>query len=219
MRSFKGSYQEVFQRFGYPLSERAHLSPDVLARAEERLGARVPAALRDYYLVAGREKRFNTSCDRLLPPSDWAVDNRRLVFMQENQAVCCWGVSIRNPSSDDPPVSEGVEDDESIAWYPLHRKCSAFLIAMLHHQAISGGLPHHFHEFIDPSNTSKIRFDKRLWTYCGQLKGEQLYSRPNQVVGFFFLDLPFGQRWTVMAGARTKRDLQAIASEFGVTVP
>src|SRR4051812_28923382 len=98
MMPFKNVYQQLFQAFGYPLSERTALSSGVLAEAEKRLGVRVPAALREYYLVAGRERRFNACCNRLLPPSEWAVDKQRLVFMEENQAVCCWGVSIRNPS-------------------------------------------------------------------------------------------------------------------------
>jgi hypothetical protein len=219
MTLFKKIYQEVFQTFGYPLSERTALSSGVLAEAEKRLGVRVPAALREYYLVAGRERRFNMSCNRLLPPSEWRVDKQRLVFMEENQAVCCWGVSIRNQSSDDPPVSEGIEDDESMTWYPLHRKCTVFLAAMLHHQAVSGGLPHCFCESIDLSNISNIRFGNHEWTYYGELKGEEVYSRPNQVFCYSLFDPPLGrQGWTIMAGAKTKRDLQAIGSELGVSV-
>jgi hypothetical protein len=221
MTSFKSIYREVFQTFGYPLSERTSLSSGELAKAEKRLGVRVPAALRDYYLVAGRERRFNESCNRLLPPSEWGVDKQRLIFMEENQWVCCWGVSVRNPSSDDPPVSEGyLGDDESITWYPLHRKCSVFLTAMLHHQAISDGLPHCFFKDIDTPNISGFHFDKHGWKYYGELKGEEMYSRPNQVLCYSLFPLDLSRRlgWAVFAGAKTKRDLQAIASELGVSV-
>jgi hypothetical protein len=218
MTPFKSIYQEVFQTFGYPLSERTALSSGVLAEAEKRLGVRVPAALRDYYLVAGRERRFNTCGNRLLPPSEWAVDKQRLVFMEENQAVCCWGVSVRNSGSDDPPVSEGVGDGESTTWYPLHRKCSVFLTAMLHHQAVSGGLPHCFCESVGLSNASPVRFKKHEWKYYGELKGEEMYSRPNQVFCYSLFDLPMRQGWIIMAGAKTKRDLQALGSELGVSV-
>jgi hypothetical protein len=190
----------------------------VLAEAETRLGVRVPAALRDYYLVAGRERRFNTCCHRLLPPSEWAVEKQRLVFMEENQAVCCWGVSIRNPGSDDPPVSEGVED-ETTTWYPVQRKCSVFLAAMLHQQAASGGFRHCFSGFIDESNASNVTLNTNEWRYYGELKGEKVYSRANQVFCFSPENtLPMRQGWLVSAGGKTKRDLQAIRVELGVGV-
>jgi hypothetical protein len=139
--------------------------------------------------------------------------------MEENQVVCRWGVSVRKPGSDDPPVSEGVEDDESMTWYPLSRKCSVFLAAVLHHQAAWGGFPHCFSESLDSSNPSDIRFNKHKWTYYGELKGEKVYSRPNQVFCYSRFDLPIGQGWMITAGARTKRDLQAIRSELGVSAP
>ncbi|MGO9114246.1 MAG: hypothetical protein ACLP9L_33950 [Thermoguttaceae bacterium] len=53
----------------------------------------ISAALRDYYLVAGRERRFNCCLNRLLPPQEWLVDKHRLIFMEENQAVLSWGVN------------------------------------------------------------------------------------------------------------------------------
>jgi hypothetical protein len=217
MPSFRNLYRAVFQTFGYPLSERTALPPGVLAEAEKRLGVRVPVALRDYYLVAGRDRRFNTCCHRLLPPSKWTVEKQRLVFMDENQGVCRWGVSLRNPRSDDPPVSEGV-GDQTAAWSPVHRKCSLFLAAMLHHQAVSGGLPHCFGALIDASSDVHDKFDITKWTHYGELKGENVYSRSNQVFCFSFFDLPIGQGWMISAGAKTKRDLQAIAAELGVSV-
>jgi hypothetical protein len=217
MTSFKDYYRELFQTFGYPLSDRTALSSEVLAEAEARLGVRVPAALRDYYFVAGCERRFNLCCHRLLPPSEWAIDKQRLVFMEENQSVCYWGVSIRNSDSDDPPVSEGVAD-ETTTWHPAHRKCSVFLAAMLHHQAVSGGLPHCFCDSIDISDISKIKFNKDEWRCYGELKGENLFSRPNQVFCFSQVDLPFRQGWMISAGGKTKRDLKAIGAELGVSV-
>jgi hypothetical protein len=88
MTSFQTLYQTIFDTFGYPLGASASLPPAELAEAEQRLGMRLPAALRDYYLVAGRETQFNTCCHRLLPPSKWFVEKKRLVFMEENQMVC-----------------------------------------------------------------------------------------------------------------------------------
>src|SRR5262245_9327844 len=124
MASFKEYYRTLFRTFGYPLAKRSAMPPEVITAAEKRLGVRVPGALRYYYLVAGRERRFNTSLNRLLSPSQWAIDKKRLIFMEENQAVVVWGVSLRfRNKSNDPPISQGV-NEEPISWHPEHPKCS-----------------------------------------------------------------------------------------------
>ncbi len=217
MERFKTYFQNIYATFGYPLTERTALSPDALDAAGERLGVKVPAALRDYYLVAGRERRFNTSLNRLLSTSDWTIDKKRLIFMEENQSVVCWGVSIRNPDSDDPPVSQGIDDDESFTWHPEHRKCSVFLAVMLHYQAVSGGC--RYCGGGDAPEQSSYRFEAHGWTYHGQVTSMSAYSRPNQVVCVMPPGpLRFMQNWRVLAGGKTKRDLETIAAEVGVTL-
>jgi hypothetical protein len=166
MASFKNYYRSLFRTFGYPLSDRTVLSSNVLTVAEKRLGVKIPKALRDYYLVAGRERRFNTCLDRLLPPSQWSLDKKRILFMEENQVVAWWGVSIRNPRAADPPISQ-VINDEPIYWLPEHRKCSVFLAVMLHHQAVSGGF--RFCGMADVPEQSNYRFEENGWTYYGEV--------------------------------------------------
>lgn len=215
MTPFRERYQAVFRDFGYPLGKGCALSDAMLARAEERLGMRIPTALREYYAVAGGEKRFNMADQRLLPPSKWRIESNRLVFMEENQAVCVWGVSVRNPRADDPPVSEGSPDDEAASWVPLKRRCSVFLMAMLHRQALCGGLPHCRFGAAIPAATLAARFRKREWMSYGELKGEEYFSRPGQVValsreGFW------NRRWTISIAAGTRDGLYSLAEELGL---
>jgi hypothetical protein len=218
MATFKQSYGDIFATFGYPLAQSTASSPKVLAEAERRLGVKVPAALREYSLIAGRERRFNTCLNRLLPPSDWSVDQKRLIFMEENQMVVRWGVSVRNPDSDDPPVSQGInaeDEDEPIAWRPEHRKCSVFLAVMLHYQAVNDGF--RFCGRADAPEQSSYRFEEHGWRYFGEVGSILAYSRPNQVVCLAPPDdLPFMQKWSILAGGKTRRDLQSIGDELGV---
>jgi hypothetical protein len=166
--------------------------------------------------VAGRERRFNTCHNRLLPPSEWTIDKKRLIFMEENQSVFWWGVSIRNPDSDDPPVSQGINEDP-ITWHPEHRKCSVFLAVMLHYQAVSGGL--RYCGSGDAPEQSSYRFEEQGWTYYGEVNSLLAYSRPNQVVCLVPPhDLPFMRNWSVLAGGKTKRDLRTISAELGISV-
>jgi len=191
------------------------LAPKVLAEAERRLGVRVPAALGDYYLIAGRERRFNACHNRLLPPADWSIDQKRLIFMEENQAVIWWGASVRNPDSEDPPVSQGL-NDEPITWRPEHRRCSVFLSVMLHYQAVMGGF--RFCARADAPEQTSCRFEEHGWTCSGQVGSVLAFRRPNQVVcleppG----DLPFMKRWSILAGGKTRRHLEALGKELGVS--
>lgn len=215
MASFEEHYSEVFATFGYPLTERTALSTTVLAGAERRLGVKIPAALREYYRIAGRERRFNTAHNRLLPPSDWSLDQKRLIFMEENQAVVYWGVSIRNPDSDDPPASQGI-NNEPITWHPENRKCSGFLTEMLHYQAVCGGF--RFCGGVDAPERLSYRFEGHGWRYAGKTGGISAYRRPNQVVCLTPpSDLPFQRNGSILAGGKTRRDLQGIAEELGVS--
>jgi hypothetical protein len=97
--------------------------------------------------------------------------------MDESQGVCCWGASIKKPGSHDPPISEGVED-ETTRWHPVQKKCSFFLTTMLHHQAVSGGFPHCFSDFIDESNSANVTFNANEWKYYGELKGKSSERGP-----------------------------------------
>jgi hypothetical protein len=215
MASFTKYYRAIYQTFGYPLTERTALAPGGLAAAQRRLGVRAPAALRDYYLVAGRERRFSASLHRVLPPSQWTLNKQRLIFMEENQAVVFWGVSTRNSAAVDPPVSQGI-NDEPITWAPEHRKCSVFLAVMLHYNAVSGGFP--FCGGADAPEQSDYRFEDRGWTKYGEVNSLLAYSRPGQAVCLMPPgNLPFLQRWSVLAGAKTKADLRAVGGEIGVT--
>ena len=215
MSSFRERYEAVFRAFGRPLDARCAMSEATLAKAEARLGVRIPRALREYYAVAGREERFNLVDQRLLPPSRWEVDSKRLVFMEENQVVCIWGVSLRRFGSSDPPVSEGFPDGEGASWVPLKRTSSAFLMAMLHRQAVCGGLPHvRFGEEI-PAATFKARFRKRDWTSYGKLKGEEYFSRPGQVIALSREGFRDG-RWTISIAAGTRDGLRSLADELGL---
>lgn len=215
MPSFKKYYRTIFETFGYPLTEREATPREELAAAEKRLGVKAPPALRDYYLVAGRERRFNVCCHRLMPPEEWRIDKHRLLFIEENQVVCWWGVSTRNPASEDPPVSQGINDDP-VTWYPVQRKCSVFLLLMLHYQAVSSG--YRYTGAADVAEVSKFSFQKHGWTYHGELHGALLCGRRNQVLCLTPPgDLPFMQNWWVSAGGKTARDLKAISAELGVT--
>jgi hypothetical protein len=214
VQSFKNQYRTLFATLGYPLDGRTATPSKVIAAAEKRLGIKVPAALRDYYLVAGRERRFNQCLNRLLPPQDWTIDRDRLLFMEESQRILWWGVSIRNAKTNDPQVSQGI-NDEPICWRSERRKCSTFLTFMIQYHAANGGLPYAASGFApDPI---AYRFDLHGWTAQSEVGSVFVCCRANQVVCLTPPgDLPFMQDWSITAAAKSKSELQAIGEEIGV---
>jgi hypothetical protein len=214
MPTFKQHYQKLFDTLGQSLTKAQGVPATNIMAAEKRIGVKIPAALREYYLVAGREKRLNHCLNRLLPPQDWRIDKQRLIFMEENQSVVWWGASIRTSLSSDPPVYQGI-NQEPIAWYLEHRKCSVFLSVILHYHAVSGGLKFCGRGYA--SDETDYRFERNGWQFHGRVNGLAAYSRKNQSVCLMPPgDLPFMQKWSVFAGANSSSELQSIGTEIGV---
>ncbi|WP_223184536.1 SMI1/KNR4 family protein [Streptomyces sp. CBMA152] len=60
-----------------------------LVAAEERLGVRLPVAMREAYLLFGRRRDLTSNHDELLAPDELYVDDagEALVFRHENQGA------------------------------------------------------------------------------------------------------------------------------------
>jgi hypothetical protein len=54
--NLQSEYLSLFARLGFPLSKCDGISEAQISKSEAKLGLRLPNALRDYYLVAGRER-------------------------------------------------------------------------------------------------------------------------------------------------------------------
>ncbi|MFI1227576.1 MULTISPECIES: SMI1/KNR4 family protein [unclassified Streptomyces] len=77
-----------------------------LVAAEERLGLRLPAAMREAYLLFGRRRDLTSQHDQLLDPAELYVDDaaEALVFRHENQGAASWGILLKHLQEDDPAV-------------------------------------------------------------------------------------------------------------------
>ncbi|MFI1169954.1 SMI1/KNR4 family protein [Streptomyces melanogenes] len=77
-----------------------------LVAAEERLGVRLPLALREAYRLFGRRPDLTSNHDVLLDPAQLSVDPAReaLVFRHENQGAASWGILLADLAQDDPAV-------------------------------------------------------------------------------------------------------------------
>ncbi len=89
-----------------PLQEGDGYAAEELDAAEQRLGLKLPLALREWYQLAGRREEIVATQNFLVLPEELEIkdENGLLVFHCENQQVVEWGIQPSNLSLDDPPV-------------------------------------------------------------------------------------------------------------------
>lgn len=89
-----------------PLSDGDGFGDGELDAVEQRLGLRLPAAIREAYALFGRRSDLASNQDRLLRPDEICLDaaGEALVFRVENQTVARWGVLTADLDRPDPPV-------------------------------------------------------------------------------------------------------------------
>jgi len=215
---YQNEFRSLFGRLGFPLSKRDGMSADRLTKTENRLGIHLPAALRDYYLVAGKEKVLNHSFNRLCSASAWEVHSGKLIFFEENQTVVVWGIPVTKQAVQDPVVFQcPLVSGELDKWYSEQTRCSDFLKFMIHLQAAyGGGMP--FTASAPAANDYSAKLGS-TWAFGGEVNGMRAYSRQHGVLCITqWQDFGTGKKtWRVFGGAKTKDELTAVAKELGIT--
>jgi hypothetical protein len=208
MTSFSEQYRSTFAALAEPLVAEDGLNERVIMEAEHRLGIRLPDALREYYLLAGRFDRFNRAHNRLLRPEQWSIDNGKVVFLVENQAVIIWGVEATGSPPADPPVFQAVnEPGVPSRWELEHERCSEFLLVELHLQAVWGGLDHLGMGEITPDVLERFL---STWLFAGRVQDVRAYYRDGSAVCV----LEDEGKSQLYVGGRTEREFEAIESEL-----
>jgi hypothetical protein len=208
MPTFSERLESTFATLVRPLTPEDGEPEPSVAEAEARLGLRLPAVLRGYYLLAGRYDRFNRAHNRLLRPEKWFVDGGKLVFLEENQWVVFWCVEAGNSPEDDPPVYQGPNvRGRPTEWHLEHQRSSEFLLVMLHLQAVWGG-----YEFIGGSDITPEALARFLtgWTPAGRVNELRAFHRE----GGAACVLDSAGSLQLYVGGQSERDFEVIEAEL-----
>ncbi|MDO5693604.1 MAG: hypothetical protein Q4G70_14210 [Pseudomonadota bacterium] len=119
---------------GRPLSARDGWSTRTLEQVEKRLGRELPTALRDFHRLVGRVERFTSGFEEFLPLDKLMLLDDKLLFLDENQGVCQWGVD------DAGQVWQLL--DSAPEWHkeePGQRSIEDFIRVLLYYQLAQGG--------------------------------------------------------------------------------
>jgi len=206
--SYSTKYRQVIEALAKPLTSEDGVPAAEITAGEHRIGVRLPSALREYYLLAGRLDQLNRAHNRLYSARDWFVDAGKLAFMEENQAVVFWGIPINDNTDEDPPVLQGVNvSDQPIEWHPEHGRCSEFLVLMLHWQACCGGMS--FTGGADISSLA-LRRIRAEWRFVGEMGGMLVFARD----GVAICVIGEGEALQLIAGGSTEHDFNLVRTEL-----
>jgi hypothetical protein len=125
-----------------PVTDEDGSTQAELDDAEARMGVRLPAAVREAYLLLGRRKDLTSVNGTLWHPDqlDYDQENEVLVFRAAHQGVAFFGVSLTD-QDDDPPVLyyATLMDRESEAWEPFLDRFSVACVDMVLWEAVEAG--------------------------------------------------------------------------------
>jgi hypothetical protein len=206
---------EFIQRFAAewttPLAPGDGISRNAWLVAEHRIGAELPAALREAYLLFGRRPDLTARQDRLVPPHQLGPDESGsvVVFRVENQHCAAWGVATADLASTDPPVY--VQDRDG-GWKPFLDRVSVACVEMVLSEVVIGrehlgdmcGLPSELIAVAESAYAQMALPEYRLW--ADRSIAVRWFSAPGQLLR---MDGRGPGCW-LLAGGQTPADLEAI---------
>ena len=111
-----------------PVEADAIKSQDIY-EAEKNLGVRFPKALRSLYQHLGGADDLMRTHNILRRLSELSVENGFLLFMDENQSVVSWGISIDDSENPNPEIWQRI-NGEMPEWHSEELTLLPFLESM-----------------------------------------------------------------------------------------
>jgi hypothetical protein len=125
---FEQWYIDQFREtLGEPLNKSDGISNAEIEKLTK--GKQIPAAMRDYFRVAGRHW-LNTNHNALHPLDSLDSVDGYTIFMDENQLVVQWAIHDMEMSDEDPIVYQGQQTEIGYEWYAEDLTFSRFMVRM-----------------------------------------------------------------------------------------
>lgn len=218
---FSNTYFDNYLTVGTQLGFEEACSDEEISSAESRLGIKLPVSLKEFYSIAGREKRINKLHNRLLSPEKLFIDAGRVVFLEENQSVVFWGIAANEVMVADAPVFQGVNRGESgIEWIPdpEHDSCATFLNVMALWHATNGGAVANTAVGNVEEGIARTILDEQ-WQLVGEVNAMRAYRQNSRAVCFLQWSIPFltdGEKsqWRVFVAASSAEELEKLKTSF-----
>ncbi|MBE8726212.1 SMI1/KNR4 family protein [Flavobacterium hungaricum] len=168
--------QHIKRLYNLLENENFGFSEKEISELEKRLEITLPAKLREYYLVLGKEENINYSYNTLFKPEEitFSEDGFLLIY-EENQGVVIWGIKKEDLILDNPPVYANYDTIEKSDWIIETQTIEGFLLMMAIYNGTFGGLPYNGN-FIGSVSANDVFFIEDNFTLIDEI------SRNNQKI-------------------------------------
>lgn len=204
---------------GRPLVTTDGYDVTTIKEVENKLGQEIPTILKEFYITIGKLDIFMSSFQRFIKPEDLFYEDGKLVFLEENQAVCYWGINAVN--SEENPLVYQVQNLDNVIWNSEEILLSEFLQMMLYGQCAEGGYQFsgaiydmdryelfEFTEQLKASNWKKV-VDHNNWI---------IYENDRKLVWYFTDDEgDLSEDYPLFVSTQTKEDFLKMEEEYGFT--
>jgi len=115
---------------GRHLTEKDGMNVSEIETIENSLSLKLPTVLRDFHLLVGNLDMFTSSFEQFVEPY---IKGEMLVFLEENQCVCIWGINIQDAENETVFMCTDFETDNP-EWYSEEKTLTDFLIILMYYQ-------------------------------------------------------------------------------------
>jgi len=120
---------------GRHLTEKDGMNISEIETVENSLGLKLPTVLREFHLLVGNLEMFTGSFEQFVEPY---IKDKMLVFLEENQAVCYWGIDIQDTENETVFMCTDFDTDK-LEWYSEEVSLTDFLVILMYYQCAQGG--------------------------------------------------------------------------------
>lgn len=202
---------------GRSLTNNDGFDVEIIKNAEAKLGKAIPVILKEFYITVGKLDIFMSSFQRFLKPEDLFYEDGKLVFLEENQKVCCWGVD--KESKEDDPLVYQVQNTDNAIWCSEEILLSDFLQMIMYGQCAEGGYAfsgaiydmdqdelQEFIEEITTNNWQKV-VDHNNWI---------IYENDRKLIWYFTDDDGnLSEDYPLFVSTQTKENFLEMQEDFG----
>lgn len=127
----------ICRLFPWISKDHSGMSEEEIVGCENRLGVSIPNELRTLYLKAGKDDALMSSFNNFAKLDQLYIKENKLIFIDENQGVCSWGVSLNDK---EPIVYMYLEDSNE--WIAEEVNLAQFISLLVYNQCIQLGYKH-----------------------------------------------------------------------------
>lgn len=191
-----------------PLSPAHRVSDKIIAAAEKRLGVTLPAALGDYYRLAGKHKLVSDGMNHLRKPSELELSDGALVFQDDNQGVFSSGVLVPDLGEEDPPARERNHGERE--WRLAATRLSRYLLVTFCWQACNA-LHASASATVSPRQFGRMKKAMRWADFGVDSKEDTVGLWEDRVAGVLFTDVH-----ELYVASHSDRELDSFAEKWGL---